>query len=162
MKDKINLKLDSGVVRTHMSKERMINIKEGLDDKKGSEPACTTMTQSSTFNHSRWEMLKIWSWQTGQRIRAIEGLSDLATCLNYNEELLASGNWVWIDPQRPLGTDKLHHAELIQEEFVLKGYAAQVQSISFFEKDLYLVSGSFDNCLKVWNLNDDNDDVGGV
>ncbi|KAI8455646.1 WD-40 repeat-containing protein, partial [Phakopsora pachyrhizi] len=34
---------------------------------------------------------------------------------------------------------------------VLKGHAAQVQSISFLEKDLCLVSGSFDNCLKIWD-----------
>jgi F-box/WD-40 domain protein MET30 len=87
--------------------------------------------------------LKIWSLQTGQCIRTLEGHTDGIVSLHFDSKILASGS---VDT-----TVKVWNFET-GECCTLRGHTDWVNSVRIYQQSM-LVSGSDDTTIRLWDLN---------
>jgi len=105
------------------------------------------------------QKVELWNWETGDRIRAFPRFSGVIYALSFSpdgERIAFSPNA--LSPDATYAGDRLERNTVIfldrqgrQQQNVLKGHTDYVSAIAFSPTGQTLLSGSWDQSIKVWN-----------
>lgn len=92
--------------------------------------------------------IRVWKVQTGDMVNEIERTNEESTPIYSLAFTHDSQSVLYASLTNEF---KIRHLQSIQEEIIFSGHLASVRSVAFSANSAYIVSGSADNTVKVWN-----------